>query len=91
MSEITGKVFKIGQERSFSKKSGETVNEVQLIVEDTSGKFPKKLALTCSGETYQFAKESRIGDNVKIQYNIESREWQEKWFTECKAWKAARV
>ncbi len=31
-----------------------------------------------------------IGEKVTVHYNLESREYNEKWFTEVKVWKMER-
>ena len=29
-----------------------------------------------------------VGGNYNVSFDVESREWQQKWFTEASAWKA---
>ena len=29
----------------------------------------------------------KVGDKVEVMFNIESRQWKDRWFTELVAWK----
>ena len=31
-----------------------------------------------------------VGDEVKVSFDVESREWNGKWFTQLNAWKVER-
>jgi hypothetical protein len=32
-----------------------------------------------------------MGGTYNVSFDVESREWQGKWFTECQAWRTQRV
>lgn len=32
-----------------------------------------------------------VGGTYNVFFDVESREWKERWFTECSAWKAVRI
>lgn len=79
----TGKVFKIVQGKSYQNKKGETINQITLVIQNEKG---KNLAIIFAGELYELVKDKQIGDNIIVNYQIESREWNDKWFTDCKAY-----
>lgn len=86
--EITGKVIKILDAQSFiSQRTGDTYVKNQFVIE-TQGQYPKKVAFTVMGEDKFKAMNIVVGGTYNVSFDVESREWKEKWFTEASAWKA---
>lgn len=58
----------------------------QEFIVETSGQFPKKVCISLWGDKIN---ESvlQIGNTLTIQFDVESREYNSRWYTECKAWK----
>ncbi len=83
--ELEGKVFKINPEQTGQGKNGEWVKQDFVI--ETEDQYPKKICITGWGDKAGDIKKLRIGDKVKIGINIESREFNEKWYTDVKAWR----
>lgn len=87
--EITGKVFKVTPVESGEGKKGAWKKQ-QIVLELENGKYTKKVALEIWNElidnnTFQ------EGDTVSLEYDIESREYQGKWYTGAKAWRVNKV
>lgn len=80
---VTGKVFKVLQGKSYTNKKGETINQITLVIQNEKG---KNLAIIFAGSLYELVKDKQIGDTIIVNYQIESREWNDKWFTDCKAY-----
>ena len=55
------------------------------------GNYDKNAAFSCMGERVETIKRYNVGDTVKISFNIESREWQDKFFTDLRAWRIEPV
>ena len=57
---------------------------------ETPGQFPKKVCLSLWGEKVD---ENRItvGERVTASINIESREYNGRWYTDVRAWKIAKT
>ena len=87
MAELTAQIKAFGEQRSFTKKDQTVVPTVQVVFDLPNQKFPKSLAITFQGEDATRALKSPIGTELKVQYDVESREWNGKYFTEAKAWK----
>ena len=85
--EITGKLLQKLPEQSGTSKSGKGWVKQHFIIETTEDKFPKKIALSVFGEKVDMLRNVPDGSNVKCSINIESREWQGKWFTDVSAWR----
>ena len=76
------KIIEIKEPETGAGKNGKDWYRQLVIVEETEGQYPKKIALT-------FRKETRleVGEVLDFHVNIESREWNGKWFTDVVCWK----
>ena len=89
--EISGKVVAILEPQSFvSQKNGNTYVTNVFIIE-TQGQYPKKVAFKVMGEDKFKQMQIVVGGFYNVSFDVESREWQGKWFTECQAWRAVRM
>lgn len=70
-------------------KSGDEWKKATLIVE-TNGQFPKKVALSNFKRAEEF-NAIPVETQCKFRIDVESREWNGKWFTNCNcyAWEVA--
>lgn len=85
--EITGKIIEC-----LPLKSGQSANgewRKQEYVLETDSQYPKKVCFMVWGEKVeQFAIQQ--GENVEVSIDIESREYNGRWYTDVKAWKVSR-
>lgn len=85
--EITGKVVKVLPEQSGkSAKTGNDWKKGSFIIE-TESNFPKKICFTAWGDLTSQINSLQAGQNVKVSFDVESREFNERWYTDLKAWK----
>ncbi len=58
----------------------------QDIIVETDGQYPKKVCISIWGDKIN---ESvlQIGNTLSISFDVESREYNSRWYTDCKAWK----
>lgn len=82
--EITGKVFQILDKETGKSARGDWSK--QLFVIETNDEFPRKVCIMSWNNKIDLDSISK-GDNVKVSINIESREYNGKWYTDVKAWK----
>lgn len=83
--EITGTIIqKLDLQKGTSAK-GEWKKQ-EFIVE-TSEKFPKKICVSAWAEKVDDLSRFNTGEKAKVSVNIESREYNGKWYTEVRAWK----
>ncbi|UCS94527.1 DUF3127 domain-containing protein [Echinicola marina] len=86
--EITGKIIQIMPEQSGNGRNG-TWRKQDFILE-TEGQYPKKVCLTVWGDKIdQFGMQQ--GDSVKAGIEIESREYNSRWYTDVKVWRVDKV
>lgn len=89
--EITGKVIQVLPPASFvSQKNGNTYVTNVFILE-TGGKYPKRIAFKVMGAERFAQLGIVVGGTYSVSFDVESREWNGKWFTECSAWRALRT
>lgn len=58
----------------------------QDIIVETDGQYPKKICISIWGDKIN-EKQLIIGNNLDISFELESREYNGKWYTDVKAWK----
>ena len=59
----------------------------QDFVIETSEQYPKKVCISCWNEKKDELSKFQLNDNLKVSVNIESREYNSKWYTDVKAWR----
>ncbi len=86
--EISGKVIEILPEQSGQGRNG-TWRRQEFILE-IPGQYPRKVCIALWGEKIdQIALQN--GEEVTAHIDIESREYNGKWFTSVKAWKIEKT
>jgi hypothetical protein len=60
------------------------------VVFELPGEFNRKICVTFFGDRAEDAASLSEGDAVNVSVNVESREYNGKWYTDVKAWKIAR-
>jgi hypothetical protein len=87
--EIQGTISSLLPEVSGQGKSGNTWRKREFILE-TEGQYPKKVCISAWGDkidTFPL----REGTKVQVAIDVESREYNGRWYTEIKAWKVAAM
>jgi hypothetical protein len=86
--EITGKIVQALEEQSGNGRKG--VWRKREYILETTGQYPKKVCLTVWGDKIeQF--DMQTGDEVTVGIEIESREYNGRWYTDVKAWKVNKL
>ncbi len=62
----------------------------QDIIVETLDQYPKKICLSIWGDKINEA-QLQVDKFLKLEFDIESREYNGKWFTDIKAWRAELV
>ncbi len=85
--EIEGTVVSLLPLQTGQGKNG--VWKKQEFIMETPGQYPKKVCLSLWGEKADEIKLS-IGEKITASINLESREYNGRWYTEARAWKVAK-
>lgn len=87
--ELTGSLLKKLPVRSGVSPKGEWQKQ-EFIVEYQDGNFPKKVCFNVWGDKVSDLESFNEGDKLKVFFNIESREYNERWYTDLRAWRIDR-
>jgi len=86
--EVVGKIEKVLEaKKGTSKKSGEEWISQEFVVK-TGDKYNNLYCFNIFGQEKvdNFAKYNKVGDAVKVSFNVSTNEWQGKYFTSLQAW-----
>jgi len=86
---VKGKFVKALPEISGEGRNGRWVKQSFII--ETMDQYPKKICLIAWGDKTAAVKSMNEGDEVKAQISIESREYNERWYTDVRAWEIERL
>jgi hypothetical protein len=86
--EIEGRIVTILPLQSGTSKAGNTWQKQDFVLE-TEGQYPKKVCMTMWGDKIeQFNVQE--GEKVRAAFDIESREYNGRWYTDVKVWRVTR-
>jgi hypothetical protein len=86
--EIKGQVVAILPLESGITKSGKDWQKLTIVIEFNEGNYQKKLALSATkSELIQTLQNLKQGDSITASINLESREFNGKWFNSVNVWK----
>ena len=86
--QLIAKLTQILPLQTGSGKNGEW--KKQDIIVETEGQYPKKVCISVWGDKIN-ANHLVVGNKLKIDFDIESREYNSRWYTDVKAWKVEVV
>ena len=86
--QITAKLIQTLPLQTGQGKNGEW--RKQDIIVETKDQYPKKICFSLWGDKIN-SDQLVVGNNLMIDFDIESREYNGKWYTEVKAWKMGVV
>lgn len=82
--EITGRLIQILPDVEGESQRGHWIRGGFVI--ETDGEYPRKVAFTAFGEErVAMAKNIPMGSPVQVTFTPESREFQERWYTDLRA------
>jgi hypothetical protein len=83
--EIAGKIVSLLPEQTGTGKNGNWVKQDFVI--ETVEQYPKKVCFSAWGDKAAQVKGLQSGQSVKVSFNVESREFNGKWYTDLRIWK----
>jgi hypothetical protein len=82
--QLTAKLIQLLPLQTGTGKNGEW--KKQDIIVETEGQFPKKICVSIWGDKAD-ASMLQIGNQLTLSFDVESREYNGRWYTDVKAWK----
>ena len=85
--EITGKIIQVLEEKSGQSAKGGWRKQEYIL--ETQDQYPKKICFMVWGDKIDdFA--IKENQEIEVSIDIESREFNGRWYTDVKAWKVAQ-
>ena len=82
--QLTAKLIQLLPLQTGTGKNGEW--KKQDIIVESESQYPKKVCVSIWGDKIN-TNELKIGSQLRIDFDIESREYNGRWYTDVKAWK----
>lgn len=83
MFEISGTIKKIFDEQTF----GSGFNKREFVVTVPDGRFPQDLKFETVKDKVALVGALKVGEKVKVSFDIRGREWKENYYVNLNAWK----
>lgn len=87
--EITGKIIQVLPEVGGVSKAGNEWKKQEYVLE-THDQYPKKVCFHIFGADKIAQAAIQPGEELTVSFDIDSREYQGRWFTSINAWKVDR-
>jgi len=88
--EIIGKLIQKLPMQSGISKTGNSWQKQEFVIE-TLEQYPRKICANIWGDKTAVLETLNIDDKVVMTFDLESREFNGKWYTDVKAWKLEPV
>ena len=86
--QLQAKLIQMLPLQTGTSKNGEW--KKQDVIVETDDQYPKKICISIWGDKVDTSL-LQVGNNLDISINVESREYNGKWYTDVKAWKIEAV
>ncbi|MCM1219925.1 MAG: DUF3127 domain-containing protein [Lachnospiraceae bacterium] len=86
---VKGRIVAALPETSGTSKSGNAWRKREYVIE-TGDKYPKKIAFSVMNDNIEKCN-LQYNEEVEVDIDIESREYNGKWYTSCSAWGVTRA
>ncbi|MDR3340470.1 MAG: DUF3127 domain-containing protein [Candidatus Symbiothrix sp.] len=83
--QLTAKLIQVLPLESGMGRNGSEWKKQSIILE-TDGQYPKKVCVAVWGDKINPTL-LQIGNSLTIDFDVESREYNGRWYTDVKAWK----
>lgn len=87
--EFLGVVYRIMPQQSGTSARGQW--QKQEVIFEQPDEFSRKVCVTFFGDRVQDAATLQVGEKVNVSCNIESREYNGRWYTDVRAWRIQKV
>lgn len=85
--EVVGKIIQVLPEQGGVSKTSGKDWKLQAYVLETLEQYPKKVHFEVFGEDRIKANPCQLDDIVTVSFDIESREFNGRWYTSIRAWR----
>ena len=87
--EVTGRIIQVLPEVGGISKAGNEWKKQEYVLE-THDQYPRKICFQIFGADRIAQAAIQPGEELTVSFDIDSREYQGRWFTSINAWKVER-
>jgi len=87
--EISGKLVEKLPQQTGQGRNGQWVKQEFIL--ETQEQYPRKVCIALWGDKARDIDSIAIGESLKASINVESREFNGKWYTDVKAWRIEKL
>lgn len=88
--QIKGKIQQLLKPESGVSRAGKEWKKQEFLIE-TVEQFPRKVLFALLNDKVSALEKVKPGDEVEVFFNIESRDYNGRWYTNLTAWKIERA
>lgn len=88
--DFTGKIIAVLPVRSGTSKAGNPWMVQEYVIESDE-MYPKKMCFDVFGEDKIKQFDIKLGEELVVSFDIDAREWKDRWFNSIRAWRVERV
>lgn len=88
MAQLQARFVKIIDTKEGTSKSGDPYKFMTILV-TTDGNYPKNVVLQCGAKSIPYVEKLSEGQLATFDYDIESREYNGKWYTSANVYKVS--
>jgi len=91
--EITGQLVKLLDVEKGVAKSGNEWQKQCFVIEVIDGEYTNQYCFEVFGadKVENLAKYQKVGDELKVSFNIKSNEWKGRYFTSLSVWRIDKL
>lgn len=86
---VTGRIIQILPPQGGTSKAGNAWRKQEYVLE-TNDSFPKKICFSFFNDRID-QNPLQLGDMINLQFDLESREWNGRWYTDVRGWRTEKV
>lgn len=88
--EFTGKIIAILPAKEGTSKTGNAWKAQEFVVENHD-QYPRKMCFEVFGGDKIDQFNIQMGEELTVSFDIDARQWQDRWFNSIRAWRVERV
>ena len=87
--EFIGKIIAVLPEKGgVSNRTGNEWKAQEYVIEDSaSGQYPRRMCFEVFGADRIAQFNIQVGQELKVSFDIDANQWQDRWFNRIRAWK----
>ena len=84
-NKLTGVCIEVGNYQRGTSSNGKDWEKQTFVIQYSDGQYKDHAAFTLFGEKVKLS--PQVGETVEVHFNVKSRQWGDKWYTDLQAWK----